>query len=221
MLDRILSGLSGLLGHLTAGSSLSQALDLSTTGSAFVPRVTPDFPPLHAVLRREGEPFPVIVEGADVAHARRVLEGEMLQELEHFVSSTSPFEAVPWICLVRGLDGTAEGMALSWLVGRGTSTQMNCDRDRKRILKGEGTVSNVGVALLIAKLLWMKSQGYWSFGREILTNYDPFVMASYRRTCGLEKGVFDDMAIATASVGRSAGEDFLRGCPIPVRPIRG
>jgi hypothetical protein len=182
--------------------------------------MTPDFPPFHALLQKNGEPYPVVVEGADVAHARRVLEGELHRELENYLASTPPFEGVPWIALVRSLDGSSEGIALSWLHGRGAGTSMKCERVRKRVLSGDEAIRRVGLALLIAQLRWMKGQRYWTSGREILTNYDPLVMASYRRTCGLEKGFFDELTIATASVGRGDGEAFLAGCPIPIRMIQ-
>lgn len=218
MLNRILSGLGSLWSNLAG--TVPQALTAQAVGVSFVPNVFPDFPPLHAILKRDGEPFPVIVEGADIAYARRVLEGDLLKEFENFLSSTPPFDAVPWICLVRDLEGQVEGMALSWLVGRGPGMQMKCERDRKRILSGEGNIENVGIVLLVAKLRWMKARGCWSYGREILTNYDPQVMASYRRRCGLEKGFFDDLTISTVSVSRGDGETFLAQRLIPIQSLR-
>lgn len=219
MLDRLLSGLGSLRTMFAAPAP--QALTAQAAGVSFVPNLFPDFPPLLATLKRDGTPFPVVVEGADVAHARRVLEGELLRELENFLSVTAPFEAVPWICLVRDLEGHPEGMALSWLVGRGQGTRMHCDRDRKRVLEGKGVVENVGIALLVGKLRWMKARGYWKSGGDILTHYDPGVMASYRRRCGLEKGFFDELAIATASVGSSDGDQFLRQTLVPIRELKG
>jgi hypothetical protein len=217
MLTHLLSSLRGVASGL---GSAAPALSLRDVGAEFIPRVTPDFPPFHALLEKAGEPYPVVVEGADVAHARRVLEGELHRELEHFLSVTPPFEGVPWIALVRSLDGTPEGMAFSWLSGRGDGTRMRCDRVRKRVLSGEDAIRHVGLVLLIAQLRWMKMNGHWPRRGDILREYDPRVMASYRRTCGLEKSIFDELTIATASVGRWEGERFLAQCPIPVRIIR-
>lgn len=170
------------------------------------------------MLRKNGDPFPAIAEGADISHARGVLEGSLRGEMERFLESP-PFEAVPWIAVVRNLDGTAEGLALSWLIGRGENTSMRCDRVVKRIFEGQGQVKGVGILLLMTQLRWMRGQGYWASGRELLRNYDPFVMAGYRRVCGLPKDYTDVYPIDTASVSRGEGEQFLSQCPIPIRLI--
>ncbi|HSA59045.1 MAG TPA: hypothetical protein VLJ37_05100 [bacterium] len=220
MFDALLSRLGSLWTGLTGGNLLTSSVAVSAVAPQFVLRSTPDFTPLHAVLSRNGVPFPVVIEGADIPHARRVLEGELHREFENFLSATIPFEAVPWFALVRALDGTCEGIALSWLTGRGEGIRMRCDRVRKRVMEGDGVIRHVGLALLMAQLRWMKANGHWPLRGEILKDYDPHVMASYRRTCGMGPGFFDELTIATASVGRWDGERFLAQCPIPIRTIR-
>jgi hypothetical protein len=219
VIDAFLARLGSLYAGLTGAGPLASSVALSAVAPQFVLRVTPDFTPLHAVLSRDGEPFPVVIEGADIPHARRVLEGDLHREFENFLSATAPFDAAPWFALVRTLDGDCEGIALSWLTGRGENRRMRCERVRKRVTEGDGVIRHVGLALLIAQLRWMKANGHWSWRGEILTEYDPHVMASYRRTCGMEPGFFDELTIATASVSRASGEEFLRGCPFPILPI--
>lgn len=220
MIDALLSRLGSLWSGRMGADPLASTVALSAVAPQFVLRLTPDFTPLHAVLSRDGESFSVVIEGADIPHARRVLEGELHREFENFLSAQIPFEAVPWFALVRALDGTCEGIALSWLSGRGDGMRMRCDRVRKRVTEGDGVIQHVGLALLMAQLRWMKVNGHWPRRGEILTDYDPHVMASYRRTCGLEPGFFDELTISTASVGRGDGERFLAQCPIPIRTIK-
>lgn len=220
MIDALFARLGGLWTGWTGFNAPASFIPVSSVSPQFVLRETPDFPALYGVLSRDGKPFPVIIEGADIPHARRVLEGDLHREFENFLSATPPFEAVPWFALLRGIDGTCEGMALSWLTGRGEGMKMRCDRVRKRDLEGDRTIRHVGLALLIAQLRWMKSNGHWPGRGEILTDYDPAVMASYRRTCRMEPGFFDELTISTASVYRSSGEEFLENCPFPLLPIR-
>ncbi len=92
---------------------------------------------------------------------------------------------LPHVLLVRTFDGTCVGMAISTLVtGRGR-TVLYCDRDLKANMDPEAEVKNVGLALLIGRLSYMKKSGFWGYRAEILTGYDPNVSNSYRRRLGM------------------------------------
>lgn len=172
---------------------------------AFTPHFHPDFPPLAVNLKRQGRDCPVVIEHVSVEEAIRLARGEVREELINY--STVVRDGTPFILLVRTLDGTVEGVAISTLLHNRNRVTMRCDRDRKLDLNPETAIRDMGVAMVIARFLYMKRKGYWYRAGAILDGYDPGVSNSYRRKCGIP--VFATLTCSLDSFTRGEGEQFL------------
>lgn len=174
-------------------------------------KAVPEFRPLRVTLKRGGKDYPVVIERATLEKALSSLSGNLLGEAQAYASRLKPAQ-VPFILLVKNLEGMVEGIGISTLIPFGSLFAMNCDRDLKVDRDPQTGIQNVGPAILIARLRFMKQSGYWYPHTEILYGYDPHLLNAYRIRCGLE--VWDPYGLGLHSVTRYEGRGFLENSPL-------
>jgi hypothetical protein len=184
----------------------------------FDPHFDPNFAPLGVLLQRQDRDYPVIIERVPSAVAMDLLSGELLNDVERSLSrNSSEGESTRVFLLLRDLSGSAEGVCINYLRSRSLYCESDIKADRNRAT----AIKNVGLAFLIARLLFMKQNGYWQRRGEILYNFIPAVLRHYRAAAGLANGDiaqnFVDLGCEGVTVDE--GESFLASTALTYIPL--
>lgn len=142
-----------------------------------------DFPPLQVLLPRGklGGRIPLVVEKATLRQAQSVLQDRLaLHELEEYLIFENTDSMEPMVFLLRDWDGRPHAMAIAALYSDGDTKSLICCRDLKFDRNPRTSFKDVGIALTLARLVFMKKSGYWSERAPVLRDIRPEILEIYR-----------------------------------------
>jgi len=146
----------------------------------FEPHFAPDFVPLQAIMTQAGRRVPVIIEKVSPEEAIPLVRGANRKLLEeHRIFTSHPDMEVP-VFLMRTWDGHARAMAVCLLHPENGTKTLYCSRDIKFGRRHPDALQNVGPAMVIARLLYMKQRGFWNDRAPVLKDFFPFILDHYR-----------------------------------------
>ena len=170
------------------------------------------FPPMSVLLQREGQPYRLVIERVSLEIEKGVATGELLRELTAY-EAAMPVGGEPFVLFIKDTFNSVVGFSGSTLLTCGQFTYMKGDRDRKF----DTAIQDMGVVMLLAKLHFMKSQGFWKPRSTVISECDPHVMNSYRKKCGIP--VLDPFGYGLDSVTQEEGDAFLSCSPYTLTPV--
>ncbi len=93
---------------------------------------------------------------------------------------------------------------------------MRCQSGRKIDENPRTALKNVGLALLMARLLYLQRNGYWSHSQFALSDFISEVLNHYRRAAGLTEGI---QAYGMDALSFAEGALILELSPIRLEPV--
>lgn len=182
-----------------------------------LPAVVPGFLPLRVALTRRGVECPVIIESVTADRATGILEGVLLAAFRSHFSSEQGSGEIPFIRILRTLDGEAQAVSLSCLIPEDRRLIIRSDQTVKKDRDPESEIKNVGLAFLISGLKYLKENNFWPERGDLIFNLDPNVSIAYRKRLGLPTYLILP-GIALDSISVRDGEEFLRLSPFRFEP---
>ncbi len=189
------------------------------TELTFQPQWNPQFTPLRFELQRQGKPCPVIIERISPQQAKHVA-GSIGKDILSVLNRTSYNPDTNLILVMRGLDGEPLAASVNGIHRYKDEASLRGESAFKADQSNSG-IRKVGLAFLIARILFLKRNSSWGKRGTAISNFIPRVLARYRSDAGLPESYVSASAmnLDLDTVSYREADQFLERNPLIFREM--